>query len=100
MKRLKNYNFWISLVSAILLIVQNVFNIKLDVAYINEITSTVLGILVVVGIINDPTKIKHCDESKSDTNDTNTDKNDSDSSLPDQNETRDVTGDTTDTENK
>ncbi len=96
MKRLKNYNFWISLVSAILLIVQNVFNIKLDVAYINEITSTVLGILVVVGIINDPTKVKHCDESKSDTNDT--DKDADGDSQPDQDATAgDVTDDTTDT---
>ena len=54
-KRLTNYNFWISIVSAVLLIFQ-AFNIKFDVVYINEIATAVLGLLVVIGIINDPTK--------------------------------------------
>ena len=54
-KRLTNYNFWISIVSAILLILQ-AFDISFDIAYINEIVTAVLGLLVVIGIINDPTK--------------------------------------------
>ena len=54
--RLTNYNFWISLVSAALLILQ-AFNIEFDIAYINEISTAVLGLLVVIGIISDPTKI-------------------------------------------
>ncbi len=53
--RLTNYNFWISIVSAILLICQ-ALKLKFDVAYINEIVTAVLGLLVVIGIINDPTK--------------------------------------------
>lgn len=53
--RITNYNFWISIVSATLLILQ-AFNIKLDIANINEIVTALLGILVVIGIINDPTK--------------------------------------------
>ena len=53
--RLTNYNFWISIVSATLLILQ-AFNIKLDIANINEIVTALLGLLVVIGIINDPTK--------------------------------------------
>lgn len=53
--RLTNYNFWISIVSAILLIFQ-AFNLELDIAYINEIATAVLGLLVVIGIISDPTK--------------------------------------------
>lgn len=53
--RLTNYNFWISIVSAVLLILQ-AFNIEFDVNYINEIITAVLGLLVVIGIINDPTK--------------------------------------------
>ena len=53
--RLTNYNFWISIVSAVLLILQ-AFNINFDIAYINEIATAVLGLLVVIGIINDPTR--------------------------------------------
>jgi len=53
--RLTNYNFWISIVSAVLLILQ-AFNFEFDIAYINEIATAVLGLLVVIGIISDPTK--------------------------------------------
>ena len=53
--RLTNYNFWISIVSAVLLIFQ-AFNFEFDIAYINEIATAVLGLLVVIGIISDPTK--------------------------------------------
>lgn len=53
--RLKNYNFWISLFSAVLLILQ-ALKIEFDIAYINEIFTAVLGLLVVVGIISDPTR--------------------------------------------
>jgi len=60
--RLKNYNFWISLFSAVLLILQ-AFNIKLDIAYVSEIGTAVLGLLVVIGIISDPTKTSVKQES-------------------------------------
>ena len=53
--RLTNYNFWISIVSAVLLICQ-ALNLEFDIAYINEIVTAVLGLLVVIGIISDPTK--------------------------------------------
>ncbi|MBQ8615153.1 MAG: hypothetical protein IJ415_01130 [Clostridia bacterium] len=53
--RLTNYNFWISMFSAVLLILQ-ALKIEFDVAYVNEIFTAVLGLLVVVGIIIDPTK--------------------------------------------
>ncbi len=53
--RLTNYNFWVSMVSAVLLVLQ-AFDIQFDIAYINEIATAVLGLLVVIGIINDPTK--------------------------------------------
>lgn len=53
--RLTNYNFWISIVSAVLLILQ-AFEFHFDIMYINEIATAVLGLLVVIGIINDPTK--------------------------------------------
>lgn len=53
--RLTNYNFWISICSAVLLILQ-ALNLKFDIAYVSEIATGVLGLLVVIGIINDPTK--------------------------------------------
>ena len=53
--RLSNYNFWLSMFSAVLLILQ-ALKIEFDVAYVNEIFTAVLGLLVVVGIIIDPTK--------------------------------------------
>lgn len=54
--RLTNYNFWISLISAILLILQ-AFNFEFNIAYVSEIATAVLGLLVVIGIISDPTKV-------------------------------------------
>ena len=53
--RLTNYNFWISIFSAILLVLQ-ALKIEFDIAYVNEIFTAVLGLLVVIGIINDPTR--------------------------------------------
>ena len=53
--RLTNYNFWISMFSAVLLILQ-ALKIKFDIAYVNEIFTAVLGLLVVIGIISDPTR--------------------------------------------
>ncbi|MBR1987949.1 MAG: hypothetical protein IKA36_02800, partial [Clostridia bacterium] len=53
--RLTNYNFWISLVSAVLLIFQ-AFNFEFDIANLSEIVTALLGLLVVVGIISNPTK--------------------------------------------
>ncbi len=54
--RLTNYNFWISIFSAVLLILQ-ALKIEFDIAYVNEIFTAILGLLVVIGIINDPTRI-------------------------------------------
>ncbi len=53
--RLTNYNFWISLVSAVLLIMQ-AFNFEFDIANLSEIATALLGLLVVIGIISNPTK--------------------------------------------
>ncbi len=65
--RLTNYNFWISIVSAVLLILQ-AFDISFDIAYINEIVTAVLGLLVVIGIINDPTKSSKNESNQTETN--------------------------------
>lgn len=71
--RLKNYNFWISMFSAVLLILQ-ALKLEFDVAYVNEIFTAVLGLLVVVGIIIDPTKTS---VQKAENNTTKTEKNQS-----------------------
>lgn len=49
----KNYGFWISLCSAILLVLGN-FGIKLNVPYIEEVVSSVLGVFVLLGVISNP----------------------------------------------
>lgn len=69
--RLKNYNFWISMFSAVLLILQ-ALKIKIDVAYINEIFTAVLGLLVVIGIISDPTRTSVKSQEKTDEKVSNT----------------------------
>ena len=61
--RLTNYNFWVSMVSAVLLILQ-ALKIKLDFIYVNEVSTAVLGLLVVLGIINDPTKSAKSSQTK------------------------------------
>ncbi len=53
--RLTNYNFWVSIVSAVILILR-ALRIDFDFIYINEVVTAILGLLVVIGIINDPTK--------------------------------------------
>jgi len=64
--RLTNYNFWISIISAVLLILQ-AFKINFDIACINEIVTAVLGLLVVIGIVSDPTKTATKVETKTET---------------------------------
>ena len=54
--RLTNYNFWISIFSAALLILQ-ALKIEFDIAYVNEIFTAILGLLVVIGIVSDPTRV-------------------------------------------
>lgn len=50
MKQKIPYNAIISLVGAIILILQ-CFGVKLDVAYVNEIAVAVAGVLVALGIV-------------------------------------------------
>ncbi len=83
--RLTNYNFWISMFSAVLLILQ-ALKIEFDIVYINEIFTAVLGLLVVIGIISDPTRTsvktsettKTQDNEKVPTSETNENHNDTD----------------------
>lgn len=55
--RMKTYNFWISLVSAIILLLRIIgdkFNFFVDAALIMDITTGLCGIFVVLGIISAP----------------------------------------------
>ncbi len=55
--RMKTYNFWISLVSAIILVLRIVgdkFNFFVDATLIMDITTGLCGIFVVLGIISAP----------------------------------------------
>lgn len=60
--RLKNRNFWIALIPAVLLLVQAVaavFGYALDLGEIGNkliaVVNAVFGVLAILGIVNDPT---------------------------------------------
>lgn len=65
LKRLKSGNFWISMISAVVLILQAVFNVEIKTEYLNQIILGILGILVMSGIVsespNDEISIKPSD---------------------------------------
>lgn len=51
-QRFKNYGLWVSLASAILLILQQL-GYGIDVGKYNEIVFAILNLLVILGILND-----------------------------------------------
>lgn len=53
LKRLKSSNFWVSMISAVVLILQAVFDIEIKTEYLNQIILGILGILVMSGIVSD-----------------------------------------------
>ena len=53
LKRLKSGNFWISMISAVVLILQAVFNVEIKTEYLNQIILGILGLLVMFGIVSD-----------------------------------------------
>lgn len=52
-EKFKNYGLWISLISAVLMILQSL-GLKFDMPYINEVITSILGVLVALGIISNP----------------------------------------------
>lgn len=55
--KLKSYNFWITLVSAIILLLQvfgEKFNFRIDSTFIIDVTTALCSIFVVLGIISVP----------------------------------------------
>ena len=57
--KMKQYNFWISLVSAVLLVARIIagkFNYEIDSSLIMDVTTGLCGIFVILGIISAPQK--------------------------------------------
>ena len=51
--KFRNYGLWISIISAVLMLLQ-AMGLKFDLPYVNEIITSILGVLVTLGIISDP----------------------------------------------
>lgn len=69
--RLKNKAFWLSLIPAVLLLVQvvaAVFNIGLDLTGLSEkliaVANAIFAVLAILGIVNDPTTPGMSDSSQ------------------------------------
>lgn len=52
-EKFKNYGLWVSLISSVLMILQ-ALGLKFDVPYVNEIITSILAVLVALGIISNP----------------------------------------------
>ena len=52
-KKLKSSNFWVSMISAVVLILQAVFNVEIKTEYLSQIIMAILGLLVMSGIVTD-----------------------------------------------
>ncbi|MGI6701009.1 MAG: phage holin [Christensenellales bacterium] len=55
--KLRNYGFWLSVISAALMLIQ-AFGVKVDIPVLREALISVCGLLVMLGIISDPDKGK------------------------------------------
>ena len=53
LKKLKSSNFWVSMFSAVVLILQAVFNVEIKTEYLTQIIMAILGLLVMSGIVTD-----------------------------------------------
>lgn len=56
--KIKNYGFWMSLTAAVILVLQTlgqVFGFSVNDQAITSIVTSVCGMLIVLGIISDPT---------------------------------------------
>ncbi len=53
LKKLKSSNFWVSMISAVVLILQAVFNVEIKAEYLSQIIMAMLGFLVMSGIVTD-----------------------------------------------
>lgn len=59
--KIKNYGFWMSLTGAVILVLQTIGKIvgfSIDSVAIESVVSSICGVLIILGIINNPTKGK------------------------------------------
>ncbi|MDE6210385.1 MAG: hypothetical protein K2O31_02970 [Clostridia bacterium] len=69
-EKLKSYEFWVSIVSAVMVVLQSI-SLKFDLPYIQEIVMGFLGVLAVAGIVkkkDPPTDDTYDGNSAEDTN--------------------------------
>ena len=52
-EKLKSYNFWLSVISAILVALSSI-NGELNIPYIDKVLTAVLGVFAVSGIVSKP----------------------------------------------
>jgi len=55
--KLKNYGFWVSLISAVMMIIQ-AFGLNIDIPVLKEALISICGLFVMLGIISNPEKGK------------------------------------------
>jgi len=53
LKKLKSGNFWISLISAGVLIAEGIFDVELKTEYLNQILLGLMGVMTLFGIVSD-----------------------------------------------
>ncbi|MGN0797500.1 MAG: hypothetical protein ACI4M5_04760 [Christensenellales bacterium] len=66
-EKLKSYNFWLSVISAILVALSSI-NGELNIPYIDKVMTAVLGVFAVSGIVSKP-KIDVTDDKPQDNED-------------------------------
>ena len=77
MKRVKTYAFWVALSGAVVILVQsiaNLFGFSVDSSTIENVIMSICGVLVVLGIVVNPSKIND-GTIKDDVSDSENDKN-------------------------
>ncbi|MDD4211218.1 MAG: phage holin [Clostridia bacterium] len=60
-EKMKNYGFWMSLTAAVILVLQTfgkTFGFSINDEAINSIVNSICGVLIVLGIISNPTSGK------------------------------------------
>lgn len=53
MKRYKSYSFWLSVISAVMVVLASLTD-KLNLPYIDGVLKALLGLMAVIGIVNKP----------------------------------------------
>ena len=69
-EKLKSKRFWLTLVGAVIVLLQAV-GLKVDVPAINEIVTAICSIAIVLGVMIEDTKTKNSQESESENQEEN-----------------------------